>query len=277
MYIDTRCIENLEKAVCDLFQMQPLQMYEYLMQLGQLSDGEEEYTCRLDAFIAERCMRYPDEILLFHLARRMHGSEDSKEGRNLANLLLSSNPFCTFMRDNGISFIKGELYIEVIYKGALVDWDKCTEGNPEYVKWRLGYDENEKDFCFNGFALKDLLYRNHYARALYYGPEFFQQLVDCLQCEILQQKYMENSEYFCYEYKLPIATVIFDGHDDYSESMKQQYLVRCVLQRLHKYFVSSLEFMQDDENPILRLADDYIVPAEFYVGKEKITSEMLIY
>ena len=68
------------------------------------------------------------------------------------------------------------------------------------MKWRLGYYNGREDFCFNGFAFKDLLYRNNYARALSGVPEFLGQLVECLQCREVEWKYMENSEYFCYEY-----------------------------------------------------------------------------
>lgn len=57
--------------------------------------------------------------------------------------------------------------------------------------------------------------------------------------------------------------------------MKQRYLVRCVLQRLYQYQTSGSRFMYDHDNPILRLADDYTIPAEYFVGREKITSEML--
>ena len=35
--------------------------------------------------------------------------------------------------------------------------------------------------------------------------------------------------------------------------------------------------MYDYDNPALRLADDYTVPSEYYVRKEKIPTEMLSY
>ena len=41
--------------------------------------------------------------------------------------------------------------------------------------------------------------------------------------------------------------------------------------------INTLRSMYDHDNPALRLADDYTVPSEYYVGKEKITSEMLSY
>ena len=71
--------------------------------------------------------------------------------------------------------------------------------------------------------------------------------------------------------------VMFDDHDNYSDTLKQRYLLRCVLQRLYQYQTSNISYMYDHDNPALRLADDYTVPSEYYVGKEKITSEMLSY
>lgn len=275
MYIDTHSREGMEKSICELFCMHPLELREQLIILDRSSGDNDDYINKLDAFIADRATTYPDEILLFHLARRLHGTENATEGRNLADLLLSENPFSSFLKDNRIEFLKGAHHIDVIYKGKMVDWDKCWNGNSNYMKLRLGYVKGREDFCFNGFAMKDLLYRNNYARELSGVPEFLGQLVECLQCKSVERKYMENSAYFCYEYKLPLSVIIFDDHDRYSDTLKQRYLVRCVLQRLYQYQISNPRFMYDHDNPILRLADDYTIPAEYYVGREVITFDML--
>lgn len=275
MYIDTHSRESMEKSICEIFDMHPLELREQLILLDKTSTDDCDYIHRLNMFIAEKATAYPDEILLFHLTRRLYGTENATEGHNLADLLLSINPFSSFLKAHGIEFSKGSQHIEVIYKGKIVNWDKCLKGNSCYMKSRLGYFRGREDFCFNGFAMKDLLYKNSYARELSGVPEFLGQLIECLQCESVGWAYMENSEYFCYEYKLPLSIVLFDEHDNYSYSMKQQYLLRCVLQRLYQYQTSNLRFMYDHDNPILRLADDYTIPTEYYVGREKITSEML--
>lgn len=277
MYIDTHSRESMEGSVCKIFRMHPLELREKLMLIDKSASDDDDYIAQVDQFIAERVTDYPDEILFFHLARRLHGTEDETEGRNLADLLLSENPFSVFMKKYGIEFFKGKQHIEVSYQGKIVDWDKCWHGNSSYMKSRLGYFKGREDFCFNGFAMKDLLYRNSYARELSGVPEFLGQLVECLQCKNVGWKYVESSEYFCYEYKLPISVVMFDDHDKYSDSLKQRYLLRCVLQRLYQYQTSNPRYMFDHDNPILRLADDYTIPSQYYVGREKITSEMLTY
>ena len=275
MYIDTHTRESMEKSTCNLFDMHPLELHEQLLLLDRSSKDEDDFLNKLDWFISKRVTIYPDEILLYHLARRLHGAEGEIEGRNLADLLLSENQFSLFMKENGIEFSKGNQHIDVIYKGKVVDWDKCWNGNSSYMKVRLGYYKGREDFCFNGFAFKDLLYRNNYARELSGVPEFLGQLVECLQCKSVGWKYMENSDYYCYEYKLPLSVVLFDDHDQYSDSLKKRHLLRCILQRLHQYQISSLKYMYDHDNPVLRLADDYTIPSQYYVGREKITAEML--
>lgn len=277
MYIDTHSKESMEKSICGLFHIHSLELREQLLILDRAASDDDDYIYKLDEFIADKCFAYPDEILLFHLSRRLHGTENATEGRNLADLLLSVNPFSSFMNKNGIEFTKNGQHIDVIYKGKMIDWDKCWNGNPSYVKSRLGYFKGREDFCFNGFAMKDLLYKNNYARELSGVPEFLGQLVECMNCKTVGWKYIENSEYYCYEYKLPLSIVMFDDHDNYSDILKQRYLLRCVLQRLYQYQTSNIRYIFDHDNPILRLADYYTIPSEYYVGREKITPEMLNY
>lgn len=274
MYIDTHSREDMEKSICKLFCMPPTELYKNI-KLLEKSFSNDDYIDKLNMFIQDKAIVYPNEILLFHLSRRLHGTEDAREGKNLAELLLSDNPFCSFMKKYDIEFVKGDQHIDVKYKGDIVDWDKCKTGNPSYMKSRLGYFEDRKDFCFNGFAMKDLLLKNYYAMSLSDGPEFLERMAECLQCREIRSEYERNSAYFCYEYKLPIEMVIFDGYDNYTTRLKQLHLLRCVLERLYEYQTSNSGLMSDSDNPILRLKDDYDIPSKYYVGKEKITSEML--
>ena len=275
MYIDTHTKESMESSVCKIFQMHPLELQRELILIDISASNDDDYIEKLDEFIEARCRKFPDEILLFYLSRRLNGTEDATEGRNLADLLLSENLFSSFLKDNEIEFSREEQHIDVIYKGKLIDWDKCWDGNSSYMKSRLGYFKGREDFCFNGFAMKDLLYKNSYTSDLSGVPEFLGQLVTCLGCKSVGWKYVKNSTYYCYEYRLPLALVMFDDHDNYSDEMKQRYLLRCVLQRLYQYQTSDIRYMFDHDNPILRLADDYTIPSEYYVTRERITAEMM--
>jgi len=142
------------------------------------------------------------------------------------------------------------------------------------MKSRLGYLAI-KDFCFNGFAFKDLLYKNLYAQRLSGVPEFVGGLIECLGCRELGHYFMSNSAYYCYEYRIPIDRVIFDGHNLNSTDLKQRHLIRCVLERLSYYADTDIRNMRDYKNPILRLSDDDILPSNYFVKKERITVDPL--
>ena len=71
-----------------------------------------------------------------------------------------------------------------------------TDRNIPYLRWRLGHNANRIDFCFNGFLLKDLLYRNSYARELYDVPEFIGVLATFLKRRNIGTDFFENSKYY---------------------------------------------------------------------------------
>ena len=68
---------------------------------------------------------------------------------------------------------------------------------------------------------------------------------------------------------------IIDDKDEYTLSQKQNHLIKGVLERLVDYQTNDVRLIFDDDNPILRLPDNYIVPSEYFVNKEKITYDML--
>lgn len=275
MFIDTHSRDSMVKSVCEALKISKFELRDKLYTMDKTAKDDDEYYEMIDAFVDERLLFPPDEILLFHFARRLHGTEGDVEGRNLADLLTTENAFSEIMKKEGLQFVKGAQHIDVLYKGKIVDWDKCYNGNSSYMKLRLGYYKGREDYCFTGFAFKDLLYKNHYARALFWLPEFIGQLIDCLGCKSIGIHYMENGTYYCYEYKIPLEYVMFDDHDTYWYEQKQKYLIRCTLLRIAQYQTSDERYMFDHDNPVLRLGDNFTLPAEYFVSREEVTSEML--
>lgn len=274
MFIDTHTRDSMVKSICEVLKISKFELRDKLCIIARTAK-DDEYCELLDALIDERLSCLPDEILLFHFTRRLHGTEGDVEGRNLADLLTTENAFSEMMKKAELRFIKGEQHIDVLYKGKLVDWDKCYDGNSSYMKLRLGYFKGREDYCFNGFAFKDLLYKNHYASDLFWLPEFLGQLIECLGCKDVGKYYKDNSAYYCYEYKIPLEYVMFDNHDTYSYEQKQKYLIRCTLLRIAQYQNSDVGYMSDDDNPVLRLDDNFTLPAEYFVSREEVTSDML--
>lgn len=275
MYIDTHTKDSMIRSVCEALKMSQVELQDQLCIMEKMAKDDDDYYEIMNRFVDERLVYPSDEILFFHFSRRLYGTEDDVEGRNLADLLTTENEFSNLMKKAGLEFLKSEQHIDVLYKGKSVDWDKCYNGNSSYMKSRLGYFKGREDYCFNGFAFKDLLYKNNYARELFWLPEFLGQLIECLGCKSVGKYYMENSKFYCYEYKIPLEHVMFDDHDAYSYKQKQKYLIKCTLLRINQYQTSDIRYMFDHDNPILRLGDDYTLPAEYYVTREEVTSEML--
>lgn len=275
----------MEKSIAVYLDVSVDELYQYIDFAAEKAQ-KDQWTINTDIFFEELDTIISDlqpeveidELLFFHLSRRLHGTENDVSGRNLENLFTTSNALSDFLRKHQIEFVKGTQNIITFYKGREVDWEKCCNGNSAYMKSRLGYVKEREDFCFNGFAFKDLLYKNQYARILLDGPEIIGQLVECLGCKDVVGDYVQNSSYYCFEYKIPIDRVMFDSHDGYSRPQKQRYLVHCILERLLQYRgATSTRYMFDHDNPILRLDDYDTLPAEFFVQKELITADMLGY
>lgn len=275
MYIDTHNKDSMVRSVCEALRISEFKLRDELYKMSKKANDEDEYHKKIDAFVDERLTCPPNEILFFHLARRLHGTEDDVEGRNLADLLTTESAFSKVMRKARIEFIKGRQHIDVFYKGKIVDWNTCCKGNSSYMKLRLGYIKGREDYCFNGFAFKDLLYRNNYAKELFYLPEFLSNLINCLDCESVRKYYVKNSKYYCYEYKIPLEYVMFDNDDTYSYEQKQKYLIKCTLLRIDQYWTSDTRYMFDHDNPVLRLGDNFTLPAEYFVSREEITTDMI--
>ena len=277
MFIDTYTRDSMENSICILLSITSERLYDEMNRIGRIAGDDYDVRRKeMGVFVGEHLSKeLPNEILLFHLSRRLNGTEDDTVGRNLADLLTTDNTFSAMLKKFQIEFYKGTEHIEALYRGNLVNWEKCWKGNSSYMKSRLGYFKGREDFCFNGFAFKDLLYKNNYARSLFETPEFVNRLIECLGCSELGHYYMDQSTYYCYEYKIPFDRVMFDGHDSYSVDLKQRYLIHCIIERLNDYANTNIRYMYDHDNPILRLADDDTLPDNYCVKKEKITVDML--
>ena len=139
MFIDTHTKDSMIRSVCEALKISEVELKDNLDNMDKMANDDDEYYEMIDAFVEERLLCPLDEILLFHFSRRLHGTEDDVEGRNLADLLTTENAFSEIMKKAEIQFIKGEQHIDVLYKGQIVDWDKCYNGNSSYMKLRLGY------------------------------------------------------------------------------------------------------------------------------------------
>lgn len=151
-----------------------------------------------------------DEILLFHLSRRLF-SDDSVIGENLYTLLTTENALSSFLFDHEIKFYPDGEALDLVYKGKYMPLEKSPQDIPgpttAYLWRRLGHS-SIIDFCFNGFAFRDQLAKNDYWLNLFNGPEFLQALERYLRCRNLVSDFFINSQYYCFEYKLPLEQIV---------------------------------------------------------------------
>ena len=281
MYIDTHTKETMQQAVCQFFNIAVEELYQLFEIAGKISctqnymDGDK-FNNVINEFIDFKMPNKPiDQILFFHLGRRLNSVGNCGEGKNLFELLSTENAMSKFLKNHEVAFQSNEGHLDLYYKGKLMSLNNIEKEYVPYLRWRLGYNSNRIDYCFNGFMLRDLLYRNNYARELYDVPEFIGVLATFLRNRNIETDYFRNSKYYCFEYLVPIEKVYFDDVENLPKEGKQQYLLNQVLHRLYDYTVTDIRYMFDHDNPILRLVDDDVMQEEYFITKEEITWEML--
>ncbi len=282
MYIDTHSKATMEQSTCNYLSISINELNLIIEKASRVASenlffNSVKFDRVINEFITQHLPeKQIDEILFFHLGRRLNDAQNSHIGNNLFNLLTTENVFSSFLKAHKVTFLPKDGHLQLYYKNELISLDKTYETNVPYLRSRLGYNEGREDYCFNGFAFKDILYKNSYARELYDVPEFIGVLATFLNKNKIGTDYFENSKYYCYEYRLPIENVLFDKDEKMSLESKKIYIVNQVLHRLHYYLYSDVTYMNDEDNPILRLRDNEILNDKFFVNMEEVTYDMLL-
>ena len=237
---------------------------------GDIFNGE------LDSFVYDHMPSFPiDEISFFHLSRRLNNCIDDYNGNNLMDLLTTVNPLSQFLKEHQVQFQRENNHLVLIHRGKIKPLNETYDSDVLYLRGRLGYNVNREDFCFNGFAFKDLLYKNDYARQLYFAPEFIGILSQYLHSPSICNDYLEQSSYYCYEYLIPMDKIIFDDFQTTSQSRKSVYLINRVLNRLSDYDSYHIDYIYDHDNPIIRLGDFDTMDEKHFISKELISQNMI--
>lgn len=281
MVIDTTSRKGMESSLAHLMGVSAPELYQYIEAAadsaveGQWCFNQDLFDKAMEDFYSDMIeQELPDEILFFHLSRRLKGSEN-EISYNLQELLTSNNSFSEFLNAHQITFRKGAgNRIILCYRDRQISLKNTMSTDVCYLRSRLGYNSGREDFCFNGFAFRDLLMKNQYTRQLQDCPEILERLESYLQIKGLAKEYAEKSEYYCFMYRFPIGCVIFDGKDDLTVEEKQLHLLNQVAYRLYQYSGDS-RYLYDHDNPILRLKDDDNASVDCLVSTEIITSDMI--
>lgn len=267
MIVDTHNKETLQKSICDYFHLSENELYclfdSFYNSSRELEEAIEEY-------IATNILTPLDGVQFYHLSRRLNGS-NLKMGNNLYDLLLNKSIISDFLSYYGIAFKKEADHLQLYCNGKLEELKYSSHGNVDYLKWRMGYIQDDEDYCFNGFALRDLLQHNtSYYNQLGFCPEFICQLAQVIDKESIIWDYRENSKYYCLEYLLPIDMVIIDGKEYLKSSKgKTEVLLSAFMLRLYNYWFDS-GYSFDHDNVILRLSDTDTMEERYFVRAEEL-------
>lgn len=90
----------------------------------------------------------------------------------------------------------------------------------------------------------------------------------------LNEKYCENSKYYCFTYKMTIDEIMFDDRDDLGNDEKVDYLLVQIAMRI-MFYIENSKYQYDCDNPIIRIADDASVSESKIDNIEEITLEMI--
>ncbi|BBF41926.1 hypothetical protein lbkm_0606 [Lachnospiraceae bacterium KM106-2] len=280
MYIDTRSKLDMTKSVINYLDISSIELNELFDRISRECSEHKYFDgVQADIIIDEyinkhRSEQVIDEILVFHLSYRRPESEDYS-GRNLFDLLSNKSELSEFLREKDILFVPDGKKLRLFYKGEYISLDNTYETNVPYLRWRLGYN-SRMDFCFNGFAFKDLIYKNDYTKDLIYGPELLNRLATYLNSPQLCQEYVSDRVYYCITYIVSINRICFDDDSSLSDDIKGDFLVREVLRRLYEYSEQEERYISDIDNHVIRTRDNDTIPNSAYLEKEVIPYEMLV-
>lgn len=280
MIIDTRSKEGIVSSLAHYLDIAENELYQYIDRAADKAQ-EDSWAFDTDVFRDELLSifsdlqpeEYIDEIYVYHLTRRLNSSSEDLSSANLKKLLLTKSPISDFLKRHSVTFVERDNHPVVIYNGEELNLTNTSDTNVCYLRSRLGYNTGREDYCFNGFALRDLLMKNLYTRALYYCPEFIDVLSRYLHDDEIKADYFENSTYYCMTYKLKIDDILFDDRDKLEGDEKRDYFLSQLCMRLMRYMDSNPMHMSDDDNPVIRLADNVNVSASLIVNQEVITLE----
>jgi len=280
MIINTKSKEEIASSLAIYFDITEDELYQYIdYAVNKAQSNREPFY--MDIFQNELLtifsdlnpQRNIDEIYVYHLTRRLN--DEDLSCANLKELLLKENVFSNFLKKHNVTFLERDDHPILCYCGKEDDLSDTTDIDVLYLRKRLGYNSGIKDYCFNGFAFKDLLMKNPYTYNLYECPEFIEVLSSYLNDVSIKNDYFANSRYYCFMYKLKINEILFDIDDSLNVDDKIDYFLVQLCLRLLMYMDNNPQDLDDNDNPIIRINDNVSISSKNIIEQEEITKEML--
>ena len=161
MIINTHTKESMVRDICSYFNISSVELAFLLEEAGAAASKEYYFdggifnTIINDFINAHTPATLIDNVLFFHLARRLNASQDDFTCENLVDLLTTKNTLSVFLKNHGVEFRFNNGHIELYHRGELVSLENTYELKVTYLRTRFGYNKWREDYCVNGFMLKD--------------------------------------------------------------------------------------------------------------------------
>ena len=262
MVFEADSIEAIEDSLERIFSTYDLPVDDVVEQLCSSNiapqDAINDFLNHYD-FIIEK-------VSFFHLARRLN-NDNNVEGKTLLELLTTKNPFSDYLQRNGLTFSHNDRENSIILfyheKEVIIDdyKDKVCSGTIPRLKDRLGRNP-VKDYCFNGFIFANNIKNStdsYYIR-LKTSPEIIKDLETLLAIKGLASGFNKESQYFCYEYIVPIDELFFLATPKRTVKEKTNLILFNALEIL----VNNKKGNQISNNIKVGYSDRISVPADYY-------------
>lgn len=266
MYINTRDISSMERAICQVLNINKKQLddlfencYNSFQKCHHIFILDDQY----DYFreFVEKYQRVEiDQILFVHLSRRL---DDNNTGYNFVDVLTKETSLARFFNKYDITF-KYDRYLRVYKNDNEIILENDELKYPiKYLKDRFGYFYH--NFGFSGFMFNDVITNSEFYEVASGGPDFFGYLFSILDDNRLIDDFYRNSNYYQFEYVVPIEKIYFENYEELSTLEKQQHIIIKVLQRLYNYKYD-LE-MNEIDNDVIVVKDNQNLSENYLVKK----------
>lgn len=224
MYLDTTTFENTRRCVAKCIGMEPDTLSYKLSAIRQSPRNQDAVFIEheFEKLLQLHPIAKPiDEVLMFHLSRRLKGSD--KSCRNLHDLLLGSSAVSCFLQQYEIAFRSENDNLHLIYQNQELDIPSS-----EHLACRFGISGEPGDYCVNGFAFRSTIKNSPYYMQLCNGPEFLIELCEFLNRPDILDEYQKNSTYLCIPYMCSIKDVFFDIGNTRSQGCSRDLVLQAL-------------------------------------------------
>ena len=255
MYINTRSKKDIEKSLCQVLNINKERLYRSMEECYNLFQKDHQIFVLDDQFdffykfVEKNQVEAIDQVMFIHLSRRLKGDEDNN-GYSFVDTLTKKTSLSDFMKKYGIIFQYDD-QMKMLVNGKEVDLDNGDESySYYYLKNRFGF--RYKDFDFKGYMLGDNIEKTDAYEIHEEGPEFFGYFFLFTDDQFIDDFY-QQSEYYQFEYLVPLEMVDFEDCDNPSDIDKQRYIIVNCLQRLYRYIYDP--DMNIYENRVISIRD----------------------